>query len=61
MSARRRESPTMPITLYTDGRCIGNERPDASQRVMSAAVSNADGAVLLHLTKSGGSNNIAEL
>ncbi|MGD0778821.1 MAG: ribonuclease H family protein [Candidatus Solibacter sp.] len=50
-----------PIILYTDGGCTGNEQLDASQRVMSAAVSGADGTILVHLTRSGGSNNIAEL
>ena len=55
------ESSTMPVTLYTDGGCTGNERLDASQRVMSAVVSDANGTILAHLTKSGGSNNIAEL
>ena len=51
----------VPIILYTDGGCTGNEQLDASQRAMSAVVSGADGTILVHLTRSGGSNNIAEL
>jgi ribonuclease HI len=51
----------VPITLYTDGGCTGNEQPDAPQRVMTAVVSGADGTILVHVTRSGGSNNIAEL
>ena len=51
----------VPIILYTDGGCTGNEQLDASQRVMRAVVSGANGTILVHLTRSGGSNNIAEL
>jgi ribonuclease HI len=51
----------MAIILYTDGACIGNEQLDAPQRNMRAVACDASGTNLVDLTRSGGSNNIAEL
>ncbi|HYW38069.1 MAG TPA: RNase H family protein [Terriglobales bacterium] len=55
------KTATMPILLYADGGCTGNQQLDVSQRIMSAVVSDADGTIVVHMTKPGGSNNIGEL
>ena len=49
----------VPITLYTDGGCTGNEQLDASQRVMSAVVSGADNTILVHLIRTDSTNTLA--
>lgn len=55
------DTAPVPITLYTDGACLGNEQRDASQRIMRAVVSDGRGTILVSVTQPGGSNNIAEL
>jgi ribonuclease HI len=48
--------------LYIDGGCSGNNQPDMTKRRMIAAVTDADGQILMEDQVLGrGSNNIAEL
>jgi ribonuclease HI len=49
----------VPIILYTDGGCTGNEQLDVSQRVMSTVVSGADGTILVHLIRTDSTNTLA--
>ena len=51
----------MPVLLYADGACLSNDQRDASQRSMRAVVSDGLGTIVVNVTQSGGSNNIAEL
>jgi len=49
------------MKLFTDGGCSNQMDPDHSKRVMRIVVTDEDGTVLVDKTKTGGSNNVAEL
>lgn len=49
------------MVVYVDGGCTGNGQKDVSKRLMVSVVTDEDGIVLRESSRSGGSNNIAEL
>ena len=51
----------MTMRLFTDGGCSNQIDPDHSKRVMRIVVTDENGTVLVDKTKTGGSNNVAEL
>jgi ribonuclease HI len=49
------------MKIFTDGGCSNQIDPDHTKRVMRIVVTDENGTVLVDKTKTGGSNNVAEL
>lgn len=49
------------MKVYTDGGCTQQANPDRQKRIMTVAVTDESGTVLVEKSRYGGSNNIAEL